>query len=141
MEQSLYYLIYVSSASQLMNNDSLLALLNESRDNNLSLDITGMLLYKGGNFLQMLEGTKQHVLQVYQGICKDSRHHNIIKIISAPAACRSFQDWSMGFCNMEKETSLQDFPTYIHENLNLRQFTHETHHARSFIQSFNALNY
>jgi hypothetical protein len=40
--------------------------LEQSRENNLRLDVTGMLLYKGGNFMQMLEGEKDAVLGLYE---------------------------------------------------------------------------
>lgn len=51
----MYYLIYVSAATELMNNDQLLALLEQSRRNNERHRITGMLLYKSGNFMQYID--------------------------------------------------------------------------------------
>ena len=55
----MFYLIYVSSAIKLMHDDELLLLLEKARENNSRLGITGMLLYKEGNFMQMLEGGKE----------------------------------------------------------------------------------
>ena len=49
-------LIYASSATKAMSQDELKALLAKARTNNQRDNITGMLLYNDGNFLQVLEG-------------------------------------------------------------------------------------
>jgi len=51
-------LVYVSSATELFSDTQLENLLLRSRQNNSTLGITGMLLYKDGNFMQCLEGPK-----------------------------------------------------------------------------------
>jgi len=48
-------LIYVSTSVKLLNDEELLDILKVSRENNSGKDITGLLLYKGGNFMQVLE--------------------------------------------------------------------------------------
>ena len=50
------HLIYVCSASKEMTEDELLRLLEYARARNLKQNVTGMLLYAGGNFFQALEG-------------------------------------------------------------------------------------
>ena len=55
----MFYTVYVSSAVDLFSDEELLKLLDVSRKNNQALDVTGMLLYKGGNFMQFLEGEKR----------------------------------------------------------------------------------
>jgi len=47
-------LIYVSTADHLLSNEELLEILHISRKNNEVGPVTGMLLYKGGNFMQVL---------------------------------------------------------------------------------------
>jgi hypothetical protein len=54
--QKLSLLAYTSIASHHMAHEELLALLAQSRKNNLPTDITGMLLYMEGCFFQVLEG-------------------------------------------------------------------------------------
>jgi hypothetical protein len=48
-------LVYASSAKQLFSEEDLTALLQQSRDNNTRLGLSGLLLYKDGNFMQVLE--------------------------------------------------------------------------------------
>ena len=136
----MYYLIYVSSATKLMDNDELLSLLAQSRDKNLELDITGMLLYKGGNFMQMLEGDEQTVNDLYDTIVRDERHSNVTRVITGHIAQRNFQGWSMGFCNMDTVEELPGFQHYIEENLTLRSFADDAQVAYRILVQFNRDN-
>ena len=76
----MFYLIYISSAVKLMNDDELLFMLEQAREKNLRLGLTGMLLYKNGSFMQMLEGDKQTVLDLYDTI--RLRWITVIRVIS-----------------------------------------------------------
>lgn len=63
-EPSLFFmiqLIYVSSAVNLMSEDELLDLLAQSSQRNKRKGVTGLLLYAGGNFIQVLEGEQSDV--------------------------------------------------------------------------------
>lgn len=133
----MFYLIYVSSAVKLMSEDELLFLQQEAREKNHKLGITGMLLYKGGNFMQMLEGEEQTVLELYDLIIKDDRHKDVNEIITGDIKKRNFEDWSMGFYNMDK---VEDFPRYDHyieDNLTLRKFQDDAKDAYNFMMLFN----
>jgi hypothetical protein len=57
-----YYLVYVSAAVTWFSEAELRALLTGARFRNENADITGMLLYKDGNFMQALEGSEAAVL-------------------------------------------------------------------------------
>ena len=59
------YLIYMSSATQLMSNEELLELLKTCRENNEKKNLTGMLLYGEGAFVQVLEGEEETVEATY----------------------------------------------------------------------------
>jgi len=136
----MFYLIYVSSAVKLMDDDELLFLLAQSREKNIRLGITGMLLYKAGNFMQMLEGEKQVVLEIYDTITKDDRHKDVITIITGDIKERNFENWTMGFCNMEKAGDFPKYSDYIKENLTLRSFKDDSEFAYRFITQFNEMN-
>jgi hypothetical protein len=96
----LIQLIYVSSAVRLLSEDELLELLAQARESNRQRNITGMLLYGEGNFLQVLEGEAEDVDAVYAAIRKDARHHHLYLIEREAIAARNFADWSMGFQRM-----------------------------------------
>ncbi|MGB7337993.1 MAG: BLUF domain-containing protein [Phototrophicaceae bacterium] len=94
-------LIYASSATHEMTQEDLIDLLATSKDNNQALDVTGILLYRSGNFLQVLEGKKEVVKALYEKIKKDPRHHTVMTILERPLAEREFDDWEMGFVNLD----------------------------------------
>jgi len=90
-------IIYVSTAVQLMSQADLIEILETSREQNRKHDITGVLLYASGTFIQLLEGAAADVNLIYEVIERDARHKNVIKLVDKPALDRSFPDWSMGF--------------------------------------------
>lgn len=91
------HLIYVSSATQKMSESDLFFLLEQSRNRNERLNITGMLLFAGGNFFQILEGPEKDVGEVYESIMNDNRNTNNIIMRKKEITERNFPDWSMGF--------------------------------------------
>lgn len=93
-------LVYVSSATQLFSDDDLKALLEQSRNKNTRLGLTGLLLHKDGNFMQVLEGEEEAVLQIYATIQGDLRHHGILELTRQQIQEREFASWSMGFKNL-----------------------------------------
>jgi hypothetical protein len=94
------YLIYFSSAASHFSQSELKTLLLISRLNNSSRGITGMLLYRDGQFLQFLEGTPEAVRATYNHIVKDKRHHLIRSINSGQMERRIFPEWWMGYKNL-----------------------------------------
>jgi hypothetical protein len=96
----MFSLIYVSSASRPFSVSELQILLNNCRENNAQLGITGMLLYKDGNFMQVLEGEEEAVSKLAAKIHKDSRHKGMITLYKGFSGERQFPDWSMGFCDL-----------------------------------------
>jgi D-alanine-D-alanine ligase-like ATP-grasp enzyme len=93
----LYSLVYVSSAVTLFSSAELVALLDQSRANNARLGISGMLLYKDGNTMQLLEGERDAVLALYERIAVDPRHRGVLRLLEGPTETRLFADWSMAF--------------------------------------------
>ena len=97
MHNTIHRIVYVSSANGLFDKAALLDLLNKARDNNRRLDVTGMLLYKDGDFIQLLEGERTTVQALYRTIAGDPRHSGTILILEEDVPERIFSDWSMGF--------------------------------------------
>lgn len=109
--QTIFRLIYVSSAVEPLTEDELVALLADARDRNSQLGITGMLLYKDGNFLQLLEGDETAVRTLMGKITRDARHHGTIVLHEERASTRLFADWSMGFRNLA-DPAVQAMPGF-----------------------------
>jgi hypothetical protein len=93
----MFSLVYVSTSVKLFSDTELEGILQESRAWNKDFGITGLLLYKEGNFMQFLEGPKETVLKLLGRIKTDPRHHSMIIINQQENAQRHFESWSMGF--------------------------------------------
>ncbi len=99
----LMHLIYSSAATQQFDRDALVHLLDRARKTNSELNISGMLLYIDGSFLQVLEGAPDQVEALFDRISGDPRHSTVVRIISEPIAKRTFSDWSMGFAEVSAD--------------------------------------
>lgn len=96
-------LFYVSSAEKNLSYEDILHIVEKARVYNSAHGVTGVLLYKGGIFLQLLEGERSSIRKVFdEKIKPNKKHSNIIEIFDLPAKERLFQDWSMGFCEMSE---------------------------------------
>jgi hypothetical protein len=93
----MYRLVYVSAAVGSPTRADLLALLAKAREKNDRLGITGLLLFKDGDFIQLLEGERPAVREVFDAIQADPRHSGVIVLLEGEAEGRLFADWSMGF--------------------------------------------
>lgn len=120
MEQ-LAHLIYVSAATQSMEEAALMKLLANARENNQRLNVTGMLLYSEGTFFQVLEGDQSVIEDLFASISGDTRHQHVTKIIHEPIVSRVFGNWSMGYSGLTPKQvatidGLSDFfinPSYL----------------------------
>lgn len=102
----LYRLVYMSTANNLFSESQLEDLLEISKKNNKEINVTGLLLTKGKTFIQCLEGQKQDVEYIYSKIKKDDRHHDVVELVEETIFERIFNDWSMGYRNIELLTSI-----------------------------------
>lgn len=101
---SLNCLVYVSLANQEMSDEHLKSLLKKAREKNASLNITGMLLFRDGFFMQALEGDPDDVNNLFSTIAKDARHRDVILIYNKPIKDRGFPDWTMGFNKIDDQS-------------------------------------
>ncbi|MBA3936422.1 MAG: BLUF domain-containing protein [Planctomycetes bacterium] len=97
----MFHIIYVSSATIPFSNQDLLELLERARAANAALGITGMLLYKGGNFMQCLEGGHEAVTTLYERITTDRRHRGCLTLLKGDRAERQFPTWTMAFRDLD----------------------------------------
>lgn len=96
-------LIYVSSATHLMTDQELIEILETARPKNEALDISGMLVYSDGTFIQVLEGDPQTVDTLFRRIETDPRHRSCFLLLRQKVETRAFEGWSMGFRTLSSE--------------------------------------
>jgi len=96
-------LVYVSQATRELYEADLARLLERIRPNNSAAGVTGMLLYDGGAFMQVIEGNEATLEKLYNVIIRDPRHKDVVVILEKAIARRQFPDWSMGFAEINDE--------------------------------------
>ncbi|MCJ1714967.1 BLUF domain-containing protein [Curtobacterium sp. VKM Ac-2922] len=102
-------LTYSSVATSTLEPADLTALLTQSRASNEHTGITGMLLFRNGYFLQVLEGPDAQVRQKMRTIRDDPRHTKVTVLLEEVIQDREFPEWTMGF---PSEQELEDVPGY-----------------------------
>jgi hypothetical protein len=128
-------LAYVSHASHEMTDDELIAILQVARRTNASLDISGMLLYRDGFFVQVLEGEADKVDPLYEKISRDPRHKNIIMIYRAPITERIFAKWTMGFNRLPESINIDGYDRFL-DGSDPDFFTNKPSRAKQLLDSF-----
>ena len=93
--KSLISLIYASRATEDFHEHEIPDLLKQLRVANAKHEITGMLLYIGGSFLQVLEGQPGMVEAVFSKILQDKRHAQVTLIAKESILEREFEGWTM----------------------------------------------
>ena len=71
-------LLYASRVGASFDADALGAILKQSKINNPVLGVTGVLCFSGGIFMQVLEGGRTVVNQLYNRIAGDPRHADVV---------------------------------------------------------------
>ena len=91
----LYRLIYYSTAKPSLGYQQLKQILLSAEKNNQVNDITGVLLYSDGRFLQILEGTRENLTHTFLRISQDFRHHDAVLVDFVEISERDFPEWTM----------------------------------------------
>lgn len=81
-------------------------ILDSASRNNKQHQLTGVLLYDEGAFIQLLEGQKSDVDALMSIIKQDTRHKKIRIIFYEEIRVREFEDWSMKYFDCGKANRL-----------------------------------
>jgi hypothetical protein len=104
-------IVYVSAAVAPFSEEQLSELLAKSQSNNAAAGLTGVLLYRDGQFMQALEGEDAVVRSVYETVAADDRHDQVRTILEEQITERRFPQWTMGF-RLVTDDSIRDIPGY-----------------------------
>lgn len=94
-------LIYISSATKVFTSEELKRLLKQSRSRNLKQGITGILIYSGHSFMQVLEGSEIDVRDIYASILTDPRNTGNFILFEQNTDKRLFLQWQMQLRELE----------------------------------------
>jgi len=98
---TLHELTYCSRATHDMSQAELLYLLAQARARNARHGITGLLVYRQREFMQLLEGDRNAIFALYRSICADSRNRRNYLMWDEPITQRAFPDWGMAFLSLD----------------------------------------
>ncbi len=118
--------------------EALLELLIQSKERNESLNITGMLLYDKGTFLQVIEGPEITLEPLYTAIQNDHRHKDLLLIQNKTIPERSFPNWSMRIKNMSHQRFTDEslFMNWLNKEFEQNCFNEQKNLAHNLVLSF-----
>ena len=97
-----------------------------------------MLLYKDGNFMQVLEGDEDTVRALSTKIADDPRHRGLITLLQGPREERQFPDWSMGFCDLASAEvlSIPGYNEFLNTPLTREEFSADPSRSQRLLLTF-----
>lgn len=104
-------IIYRSHISEHFPVNELEEMVSVANAKNGEADVTGILLFNGVHFFQLLEGPEENVFNIYQRICDDPRHYNVVEVFCDFAPYRRFGQVGMELFDLrqhEREEVLQN---------------------------------
>lgn len=104
----MFELIYMSAASSTMTSAKARNIAEQSQMNNALTDISGVLVFDGTNFAQILEGDEASVRRLLDIISTDDRHSDLTVLAEGPKSGRSFAGWSMAYNDSNGMAQLLD---------------------------------
>jgi len=95
-------LLYASRAATALTDPVVDSILQQSRRNNARLGITGLLCFSTDLFMQILEGGRNEVCELFNAIVRDQRHVDVRILLYEEISERRFGGWTMGKVNVKK---------------------------------------
>ena len=129
----MFEIVYRSKATSVFSEQDLKSLLLQARSANEANDITGLLVFDGVFFVQIIEGGKRNCELLYEKIRNDDRHQDVETLWSQGANSlntRTFSEWSMGYTHTAPG-ALRTDTEFWHEYMNANR-DDLSHGARLF---------
>ncbi len=94
--------LYASRPLQPLSGPFVDSILEQSRKNNPALGITGLLCVSKDLFIQVIEGGRDEVCDLFNAIVRDDRHQQVRLLIYEEISERQFGNWTMAQVNISK---------------------------------------
>jgi hypothetical protein len=121
-------LTYTSLARLDLQSSDLEEIHRSARELNALDGITGLLVFNGTHFLQIVEGSRDAIDDLHARLRSDSRHSGLEVRDERKIQARSFPDWSMELVRVNagyfdaRETIADRLPDTVPEEIQLRLF-------------------
>lgn len=109
----MYELVYYSDSAPDLELDDITNILKIAREFNAENNITGCLLFYQKQFVQIIEGEKVKIQELYKKIEQGKRHQDVFLLSQGVKDKRSFPNWSMAF----QELTTSDFEKNLKNNV------------------------
>ena len=121
-----------------MSDEDLVCLLKQSRTRNARNRVTGMLLYRDGHFMQVLEGDEADVMKIFADIENDKRHKSVDVLRAEYIQYRNFPNWTMGFRNVNKLelSAVPGFTRFLEHDFKSEYFSEASIEAHAMLLAF-----
>jgi hypothetical protein len=117
----MYFILYISSLDKIYTGSELNDMCSIFRKNNEKNNITGFMTCKIRDVMQLIEGERHDVIELYKKISTDSRHKRMTKLLSGHSEKRFFPDWKMSFQFINTEDGKFD-NTYFSDFLQIENY-------------------
>ncbi len=134
MSDDLVQIIYASASAEEMSGPALADILASARRKNEARNISGMLVYHRGSFLQVLEGPEDAVNALFEKIQQDPRHGEINVLFHDKIPAKEFEDWSMGYIDTSGEAATAE--GYVDYLRDLQRMTLDGTRGRRVLKMF-----
>ena len=98
---------YRIKQSHVLKDSNLEALLANCRANNSSINVTGLLIYHKGHFIEYIGGEASQIDHLFEKIKKDPRQYELNELASGNVSKRRFENWSMAFRKIDENVAIE----------------------------------
>lgn len=137
-------IIYRSHICDNVSVKSLESMVAEANVKNSLAEVSGILLFNGTHFFQLLEGPEEKVQEIYRHICGDSRHHNLVELLSDHGPTRRFGKIGMELFDLREYDRDEVLQIVLDKGTTKYQLTYDDralHFFRTFVEATEKENY
>ncbi|WEJ90101.1 MAG: diguanylate phosphodiesterase [Klebsiella huaxiensis] len=107
-------------------------------------NVSGILLFNGTHFFQLLEGPEEKVEKIYRHICEDPRHHNLVELLRDHGPVRRFGKIGMELFDLREYDRDEVLQIVLDRGTTKYQLTYDDralHFFRTFVEATEKENY
>ncbi|WP_435930286.1 diguanylate phosphodiesterase [Dryocola sp. BD613] len=137
-------IIYRSHICENVPVKSLVDMVAAANKRNEQADVTGILLFNGTHFFQLLEGPEENVFKIYRQICEDPRHYNLVELLCDYAPSRRFGKTGMELFDLREHDRDEVLQTVLDKGTSKYQLIYNDRALRffrTFVESTEKENY
>ncbi len=137
-------IIYRSHICDNVSFKSIEAMVAGANERNGQADVTGILLFNGTHFFQLIEGPEEKVRDIYQTIFLDPRHYNLVELFCDYAPSRRFGKVGMELFDLREHDREEVLQTVMDRGTTKYQLTYDDRALqffRTFVESTEKANY